>query len=292
MPKRALRILPYRGSRDYECYIDGLKANGKRKRLFFKTEKEAIEELKRLSKQIHKEGEDGANLSPSSRILAAKAEEMLRPYGKSLWDAASFYVDHLERVLGQSAGRSLGDVFADYSKAKERERVSQKYRNDIRLRLGRFVTEFGKDKPIKPIPVSEIEQWLECIDLAPLTINNLRALISSLFQFALVRGWIEKNPVTPIAKIKKDNQGAPASVTVSIELLVAIREDPLRAGLGYCFFSRRLKLHNGLSIVLAWSGSLVTWAASAGDSLGIQLAGEKASSGMTGQRKQTEKCAS
>jgi hypothetical protein len=40
-----LRILPYTGSRDYHYYLDGLGVNGKRKRLFSKTEAEAKEEL-------------------------------------------------------------------------------------------------------------------------------------------------------------------------------------------------------------------------------------------------------
>jgi hypothetical protein len=97
---------------------------------------------------------------------------------------------------------------------------------------------------------------------------------------------------TAAPQINAVDQGAPASVTVSIELLVAIREDPLQSRSRLLFLQSETELHNGLSIVLAWSGSLVTWAASAGDSLGIQLAGEKASSGMAGQREQTEKCAS
>jgi hypothetical protein len=33
MARRLLRILPYKGNRDYQYYLDGLKVNGKRKRL-------------------------------------------------------------------------------------------------------------------------------------------------------------------------------------------------------------------------------------------------------------------
>ena len=61
MSRRELRIVPYNGDRDYQYYLDGLKVNGKRKRLFFKTEKEAAEELKKRKKQIRKEGEDGTS---------------------------------------------------------------------------------------------------------------------------------------------------------------------------------------------------------------------------------------
>ena len=59
MARRELRILPYKGDKDYQYYLDGLKVNGKRKRLFFKTEREALEELKKRGKQLRKEGEEG-----------------------------------------------------------------------------------------------------------------------------------------------------------------------------------------------------------------------------------------
>jgi hypothetical protein len=36
MGTRTLRIIPYTGERAYQYYIDGLKVNGKRQRLFFK----------------------------------------------------------------------------------------------------------------------------------------------------------------------------------------------------------------------------------------------------------------
>jgi hypothetical protein len=35
MARRLLRILPYKGNRDYQYYLDGPKVNGKRRRLFF-----------------------------------------------------------------------------------------------------------------------------------------------------------------------------------------------------------------------------------------------------------------
>jgi hypothetical protein len=79
MARRELRILPYKGDRDYQYYLDGLKVNGKRKRLFFKTEKEALEELKKRGKQLRKEGEEGQAISADLRILAAKCADGVHP---------------------------------------------------------------------------------------------------------------------------------------------------------------------------------------------------------------------
>lgn len=198
MSKRTLRILPYRGERSYQYYLDGLKVNGKRKRLFFKTEKEALDELRKRDRQLRKEGEEGAGLSQASRILAAKAEERLAPFQKSLWDAVEFYVDHLERMQGSVP---VSAVFADYCEAKERAGLSEKHRADIRLRLGRFVAKFGQ-RLIKSISVHEIEDWLHGLALSPQTIINHRAILCAFFEYTAKRDLVEKNPVTPIEKVK------------------------------------------------------------------------------------------
>jgi hypothetical protein len=71
MARRELRILPNKGDRDYQYYLDGLKVNGKRKRLFFNTEKEALEELKKRGTQLRKEGEEGQAIEKSSSCIAA-----------------------------------------------------------------------------------------------------------------------------------------------------------------------------------------------------------------------------
>lgn len=98
MGTRQLSILPYTGKRAYQYYIDGLKVNGKRQRLFFKDEKSAKAKLKELTKKRRKEGEDALALSHDFRVLAAKCAERLKPFGKTLWDATEFYFEHLLRT--------------------------------------------------------------------------------------------------------------------------------------------------------------------------------------------------
>jgi hypothetical protein len=51
MGTRQLRILPYTGKRAYQYYIDGLKVNGKRQRLFFQRRKVGEGEAHRSNKE-------------------------------------------------------------------------------------------------------------------------------------------------------------------------------------------------------------------------------------------------
>jgi integrase len=198
MAGRRLRILPYKGKRGYHYYLDGLKVNGKRKRLFFTTEAKANEALKKWDRRIRKEGEDALAISQELRILAAKCAKRLEPFEKSIWDATEFYIEHLERTRGSVP---VNVLFADYLATKQRANLSAKHLADIKQRLGRFVADFS-DRAIKTLTVREIEDWLHGLDLSPQTINNFRAIIGAFFEYAVKRELVEKNPVTAVDKIK------------------------------------------------------------------------------------------
>jgi hypothetical protein len=198
MGTRQLRILPYTGKRACQYYIDGLKVNGKRQRLFFKDEKSAKAKLRELTKKTRKEGEDALALSHDFRVLAAKCSEPLKPFGKTLWAATEFYVEHLEHTKDSVF---VSVAAADYQESKKRAKLSAKHLDDIRLRLGRFVAVFG-NRPIKGIVTGEIEAWLHELALSPQSINNYRAIVRAFFEYALKRELVEKNPATSVDKVK------------------------------------------------------------------------------------------
>jgi integrase len=198
MPKRRLRILPYNGAKDYKFYIDGLKVGGKRKRIFFHTEKEALAELKVRERQLREEGEQGAAVSAEIRVEAAHAHARLMPFGRSIRDAVDFFIKHLEQC---SDSAPLATVADGYYQAKEREGLSQKHLGDLRRMLGRFVASFD-GRQIKTLTVSEIEGWLAGLELAPQSVNNYQAVLSAFFAHSLKRELITKNPAAAIPKIK------------------------------------------------------------------------------------------
>ena len=183
-----MRILPYTGKRAYQYYIDGLKVNGKRQRLFFKDANSANAKLKELTKKTRKEGEDALALSHDFRVLAARCSERLQPFGKTIWDATEFYLGHLERTKDSVF---VSSAAADYQESKKRAKLSPKHLDDIWLRLGRFVATFG-NRPIKGVIAGEIESWLHELALSPQSINNYRAIVLAFFEDALKRELVEK----------------------------------------------------------------------------------------------------
>jgi hypothetical protein len=82
-----LRIVPYAGHKGYQCYLDGWKVNGKRKRLYFKDEAAATKKLAELAKQQKKEGQAGLDVPLELRVMAVKAAKRLAPFNNSVLDA-------------------------------------------------------------------------------------------------------------------------------------------------------------------------------------------------------------
>jgi integrase len=192
-----LRIVPISNNDRYTHLIDG-KIEGKRKRIFFASEREAKAELKRLQMQVAVEGEKGLSLPAADRILAAQAVELLRPYDKTVLDAARFYVKALEAAADDVA---IAGLFAEYVESKRRAKHQAVSIEDIQGRLGRFNAVFGHRlaKSVKP---GEIEDWLYELGFEPLTINNYRAILHAFFAYLLKRKRIDSNPVAAIDKIK------------------------------------------------------------------------------------------
>jgi integrase len=198
MRRPQLRIVEYRHSVTAKYVIEGVRVNGKRKRLFFPTKNKAEEELARLKIKRRNEGENALRISDTLRIVALECAEKLKPFGKSLQDATDFYVKFL-----RDAERSIaaGVLVDEYLAAQDRLKRSQTHISDLRQRLGRFKEDFG-GRPIRTITTNELEKWLHALKLSAQSINNFRSRLAALFAYAEKRGYIEKNPVSAIDKIK------------------------------------------------------------------------------------------
>jgi integrase len=201
-----LRIVPIDWHPRYSYAIAGLKVNGKRKRLYFRTAGEAKVELERLKIKARRQGEAGLNLPDALRAEAAEAARRLKPHNKGIHDAVDFYLNHL--VATESA--PAGALVDDYLRARQRAQLSAKHFRDISSRLGRFREDFG-ERAVCTIRAQELEDWLFSSgeQLSAQTVSGWRAVLHAFFAWLLRQKAIDYNPVAAIAK-PKVVRGAPA----------------------------------------------------------------------------------
>jgi integrase len=111
--------------------------------------------------------------------------------------AVQFYTDHHRRGL---PARRVEEVVTELLEARQRDGVSKRHLDDIRLRLNRFSKDFQVQ--ISKIQSSEVNTWLRGLKVATRTRNNFRGAISNLFGFAKESGYLSPNLPTPIDLVK------------------------------------------------------------------------------------------
>jgi integrase len=180
--------------------IAGYSEDGKRKRLFFETEKKAKEKLSQIKIKLRREGEAGMKIPDWLRSTAMKCTEDLAPFGKTIRDAT----DHYLKYLRESAKKNItvSALIDQFLKNQEALKRSLVHRRDLKMRLSRFSEKF-KDRDIRTIERREIESWLMKLeDLSPQSRHNYWSRLSAFFSYAIKQGFADANPCTGIEQEK------------------------------------------------------------------------------------------
>jgi integrase len=112
-------------------------------------------------------------------------ETELRKFGWSVQDAVRFAVEHLRRSHASATVESAMKALIEAKRAAGR---SERYCNDLDLRLGRLCMAFGERK-LAEISTAELEGFLASLKVAAETRNTFRRDIRTLWSFAEKRGW-------------------------------------------------------------------------------------------------------
>src|SRR5260370_21205237 len=163
--------------------VDCGMVNGRRVRLFRKTKKGAEGEAAKIRIKKGNEGGSAFGLPAVKRIDAEAAVKLFEPHGATLKSAAEFYLRNLD-VIRQS--KLIPDVVIELLEAKEKDRRSERYMQDMRNRLEVFAGAEGfKTRALHDVSAKDIANWLSQLKVGPVTRNNFRRLLSVFFGFAV-----------------------------------------------------------------------------------------------------------
>jgi integrase len=197
MKRAKLAVRPYRHSNTHPYYLD-LRAFGQGRK-FFKTRAEADAERLRQLTLRERGGREAVGLPLNELSTIVQARKKLAGHGKTLGDAATFYLDHLERI--RRCNVTVAELAEEVLEAKCKDGHAPMYIADLRKRLSRFCRDFG-DRLIAGITVEELDNWLRDLDCAPKSRANFRANVGVLFSYAERRRMIDSNPVLRTARPK------------------------------------------------------------------------------------------
>ena len=201
--KDAFSISPYHNASRPRLKVQvRCRVAGKWVRRFFQNEREAkmYVDLRRI--QLNNEGAQGLLLSDDVRVAALRATEQLAPFGKSIEDAVGFYLAHLKTEHGSIPVRQAVDELIANRRAAG---LSKVYIGDLYSRLGRFAKSFG-ERSVASIATKEIVEWLESLNVGPVTRNTFRRDARTLFSFAIEHKHCADNPVSKATKAKEQSR--------------------------------------------------------------------------------------
>jgi|SRR5262245_5915911 len=197
MKRPTLRVLEYRHSKTHPWYLDLRPFN--RGRRFFKTKAEAEAERLRQITTLERHGREAVGLPPGELSAIIQARKDLAKHGKTIDDAAAFYLDYLERI--RRCNVTVAQLAKEVLEAKRKDGMSATYIGDLKKRLARFSADFG-DRKIAGVTVEELDNWLRALPGSPKSRANYRANIGVLFSYATKRRMLDVNPIAHTAKPK------------------------------------------------------------------------------------------
>jgi integrase len=201
---------------------------GKRREKGFRTVEEAKAYAMRQEIEAGNAGIKAAvAIGDKERRALLDGAESLKPFGKTLADAVSFYLEHLLATVKSS---TVEQMVASLLASKVSSGKSPRHLSDLRSRLGRFSKDFGT-RPIGSITHEEIDIWLAGLNLAPVGHNNSRRVVANLFNFAAERGYAPAGLMRKTAR-KKVSSEEPAILTVAqADALIRNAHSSIRAAL-------------------------------------------------------------
>ena len=148
---------------------------------------------------LERHGREAIGLPQHELSDFIRARKQLADYDKTITDATTFYIDHLERI--RRCKTTVIELSREVIEAKRKDGMSTAYIADLRKRLGHFSRDFGA-RSVASLTVEEIDDWLRHLNLGPKSRANYRANIGVLFSYAVRRRMLDFNPVLHTAKPK------------------------------------------------------------------------------------------
>src|SRR6266481_9261798 len=197
MKRPTLAVRRYRHSSTHPYYLDlrGFKQGRK----FFKTKAEAEAERLRQLTLRERGGREAVGLPLNELSAIVQARKKLAAHGRTLTDAATFYLDYLERI--RRCNVTVAQLAKEVLEAKRKDGMSATYIADLKKRLARFSADFGERK-IAGVTVEELDNWLRNLECGPKSRANFRANVGVMFSYAERRRVIDSNPVLRTAQPK------------------------------------------------------------------------------------------
>ena len=174
---------------------------GKLTRKFFPSQTAADRHLAGIRSERRKFG-TALQLPSADRQEVAECIRLLEPFGATIRQATDFYIRNRPKVA--EAGKTIEDAIKACVATKNASGKRISYCQQLTVVLNQFARTVP-GKPISEIGTRDVEAWVYGGEYSPKTRRNRQVDLSTLFNFAIKRGWVSDNPVAAMERIEADD---------------------------------------------------------------------------------------
>lgn len=216
MAKPIYTIKPYKHPR--LKFVVRSKLSGKWERKFFATKGEAQTYVRLKEIELQNQGKEGVLFPSSLRVMAQRESDRLSAFGKTITDAADFYLKHLHAVAKSVPIEQLRSELLQERQAAD---LSSRYLYDIANRTKKFC-DAHPGKLVAEITTAEIETYLQKLKVSKGPRNTHRRDLHTMFTYAVeIPKYCSENPVTKTRKLTADDDDIEILTVAEVQKLLS-----------------------------------------------------------------------
>jgi len=147
----------------------------------------------------------GGTLSDFGQLVSSNGEltkyvEVLAIHGKTLSDAAEFYLAHLTRQDEIRRSRPISAIIDEWLEAKANNRnrpVRPETLSNLRSRSNKIKGTFG-EKRLQEVTAEMVEDWTNAMEGESQTREHYRNIFGQMFRWAIKKRYCETNPCSSV----------------------------------------------------------------------------------------------
>ncbi|MDA7509618.1 tyrosine-type recombinase/integrase [Akkermansiaceae bacterium] len=238
--KGGVRVGPWRHS-NYSWRVSYFTGEGSRRKRIqkgFETKRDAMKWAKEVEKGLIAHGRLDHEITRKERQAVIAFREIIArlPVGVETSSLVQIVEDYQRLIDGRRYSILVSDLIDEYLGSLSAKNLSQKYVDTMRHRLLRFDGDFGGRLACE-ITTESVEDWLQRLGLADVSVNHFRAALQQLFNYALKLKVISENPINEIAKLKTEANEIGVLSPTQAESLLHHSPEEIRASIAIGLFA-------------------------------------------------------
>lgn len=194
----------------------------------FKFQKEAEKRAGEIAVQFGENGKEGLAFPAELRGMALAADKMVRAHGKTLMQAAEFYVAHLESDKRRKESAFVPTLARQWYESKKSGKTKQLRAPTLKgiMESAETLKKLFPNKRVLEVTPADINRFLDSLEVGLQRKFNIRGRLSQFFNWCVAHGHTTTNPCEKIEIHVEGKDVTIFTFAEALRLMALCRETP------------------------------------------------------------------